>query len=61
MGRTVKKVNLKDYDQSFEDMQYWLSKSPQERIAAVTFLIHQNLSPGERMDRSHIVRLKMKK
>lgn len=45
------KVPLEEYDQSFEDMQYWLSKTPQEQIAAVTFLVQQNLAPRKSLDK----------
>ncbi len=54
------KTTLKEYDQSYEDMKYWLSKTPQQRVAAVTFLVHQRLSEGEKMDRSRFSQVKMK-
>lgn len=52
--------DMKTYDQASEDLKYWLSKTPQERIAAVTFLVHQQLKPGERMDRTVFIRRKLK-
>jgi len=45
-------VSLKTHDQGVEDIEYWLSRTPQERIAAVTFLVNQFLSPGQRMDKT---------
>ena len=53
-------VNLKDYDQGIDDIRYWLSKTPEERIAAVTFLVNQNLLPGQRMDRTKFGQIKLK-
>lgn len=38
--------------QANEDLTYWLSKTPQERLAAVTFLVMQRLAPSQRMDRT---------
>lgn len=38
---------MHSHDQELEDMEYWLSKSLQERIAAVTYLVQQNLEPGQ--------------
>ncbi len=64
MERQIKKVknqvSVKYYDQGFEDMQYWLSKKPEERIAAVTYLINQNLLPGQRMDKTIFSQRKLK-
>ena len=55
----VRKVNMKDTDQSVDDMGYWLSKTPQERLSAVTFLIRQNMLPGQRMDKTVRNQIKM--
>lgn len=52
--------DMKTYDQASEDLKYWLNKTPQERIAAVTFLVRQMLEPGQRMDRSVFIRRKLK-
>ncbi len=38
--------------QSLEDFSFWQSKTPQERLAAVTFLVNQNLKPFQRMDKT---------
>ena len=52
----VRKAILKEIDESYEDMLYWLSRPPQERIAEVTRLIHLTLKPGQRMDKTVLVR-----
>jgi hypothetical protein len=50
----VKKRSLKSFDEEEEDIRYWLSKTPQERIAAVTFMIGQSIYSGERMNKTVI-------
>jgi hypothetical protein len=55
----VRKRTLKSFDEEDEDLQYWLSKTPQERIAAVTFIIGQSLKPGERMNKAIIHKRKL--
>jgi len=52
MEMVLTRLSMKESDQAALDLQYWLSKTPQERLAAVTFLINQNLAPGQRMDRT---------
>ncbi len=52
MAMVVNRYNMHEHDQSLEDMNYWLSKTPLERISAVTFLIQQFLKPGQRMDKT---------
>lgn len=44
--------DMKMHDQPSSDLEYWLTKTPQERLAAVTFLIEQKLKPGQRMDKT---------
>jgi len=55
----VRKAVLKEIDEGYEDLLYWLSKSPQERIAAVTQLRSHSLTPGQRMDRSIVTQRKL--
>ncbi|HZY35221.1 MAG TPA: hypothetical protein VFE53_01155 [Mucilaginibacter sp.] len=55
----VRKALLKDIDESYEDMLYWLSKTPQERIAEVTRLRSHFLKPGQRMDKTVLVRRRL--
>jgi len=51
LGVAVKKRALHSYDEEQEDVNYWLERTPQERIAAVTFIISQSLKHGERMNK----------
>ena len=55
----VRKAVLKDIDEGYEDMQYWLSKTPQERIAAVTKLRSHSLTPGQRLDKTVVIKRKL--
>lgn len=54
----VSKGPMKEIDEQ-EDLLYWLSKSPRERIEAVTFIISQSLKPGERLDKTAVVKRKL--
>jgi hypothetical protein len=55
----VRKAVLKEIDEGYEDMLYWLSKTPQERIAAVTHLRSHSLTPGQRMDKTIVIKRKL--
>ena len=59
MERVVKKGPLKNIDQDQEDMEYWSTKSVRERAAAVTFIISQSLKPGQRMDKTFVLKRKL--
>ena len=48
----AKQIGLKDTNQEMADLDYWLSKTPQERLRAVTILIRQNMIVGQRMDKT---------
>ena len=55
----VRKAILKEIDEEYEDMLYWLSRPPQERIAEVTRLISHSLKPGQQMDKTLVVKRKL--
>lgn len=49
-----KVVNIKNLDEkndTLDDLKYWLSKSPQERIAAVEYLRRQFHGSSARLQR----------
>ena len=52
--------DMKTHDQASRDLEYWLTKTPQERLAAVTFLIKQKLKPGQGMDKTVFSTRKLK-
>jgi len=49
--KVVKKGSLKDKSSNKEDLTYWLSKSPQERIEAVEILRRQYYGSTARLQR----------
>ena len=55
----VTKVRMRGGDEDYKDMLYWLSKTPQERIAAVTQLRSAVLNSGERIDKTIVIKRKM--
>jgi hypothetical protein len=55
----VRKSRLKDIDEDLENLRYWLSRPPQERLAAVTRLISADLKPWERMDKTAVVQRRL--
>ena len=49
--KIVRKGKLQDLDSAKEDLEYWLSRPPEERIAAVEFLRRQWYGNTERLQR----------
>jgi len=49
--KAVIKKNLKDYSSIQEDLAYWRSRSPEERVAAVEFLRRQYYGSTARLQR----------
>jgi hypothetical protein len=56
----VKRGKLKEMENDDNDLEYWLSKTPKERVQAITLLVLNSIPSGTKMDRTHIVRRKMK-
>ena len=50
--KVVKKGSIDSFSSVNEDLQYWLSKTPEERIAAVEFLRIQNHGSTIRLQRT---------
>ena len=50
--KVVVKRNLKDSSEIKADLEYWLSKPPEERVAAVDRLRRQYNKSGKRLQRS---------
>ncbi len=49
--KIVKISNLNDENLKSDDLKYWLSKSPEERVAAVDYLRRQYHGDTERLQR----------
>ena len=56
---TVRRGKLKEAEDEKHDLEYWLSKSPLFRLAAVTEMITKSMNPFERMDKTQIVKRKL--
>ena len=55
------KASLKSLDEKMNDLNYWLAQPLVKRLEAVTFLISQTVDlKTTRMDKSHVVRRKLK-
>jgi len=50
--KTVKKINLTDKEQLNSDLDYWLSRTPEERISAVEILRRQFNGNSARLQRT---------
>jgi hypothetical protein len=57
----LNKAPFKSFDEKKNDLNYWLSQPLIKRLEAVTFLISQTVDlKTTRMDKSHVVRRKLK-
>ena len=57
----ARKVPMKEANDEWLDLQYWLSQPVQKRAEATTFLISQMLRKGQRMDKSIVNKIKPEK
>ena len=55
----VRKAQLKDIDEDYEDLLYWQSKTPLERLAALTHIRSHSIKPGERLDKTVLIKRKL--
>lgn len=60
MAMVATRVKQENHNEELADLTYWLSRPAKERLEAVTALRAQFMNPGERMDKSHISKRKMK-
>jgi len=56
----VRKVKLKEAGDEKHNLEFWLSKTPLIRLAAVTEMIAQSLTRFQRMDKTRIVKRKLR-
>lgn len=56
----VNKGLLNKIDEATDDIQYWLTRPAQERLAAVTFLVLQSLTENESIDKTMISKKRLK-
>lgn len=60
IAMVVARVKKETHNEEMTDLKYWLSRPLAERLAAVTSLRAQFQKTGQRMDKSHVGRRKMK-
>lgn len=60
ISAVVRRVSLKEADDYINDLAYWLAKTPSERLLSVTSLIRQSLYKGQSLDKTRMVRRKLK-
>ncbi|MGA2316790.1 MAG: hypothetical protein ABSG71_10470 [Thermodesulfobacteriota bacterium] len=53
--KVVRKGKMKDFVEVKENLAYWLSKTPEERVAAVEYLRRQLNGSSARLQRSACV------
>lgn len=56
----LRKVKVKEADDAKNDLKFWLKKTPMDRVAAVTGMISPSQTPLERMDKTKIVKRKLR-
>lgn len=56
----VHRVSLEEADDYTRDVDFWLTKTPIERLSAVTFIVRQSLSKGQVLDKSQVIRRNLK-
>ena len=56
----VRKVALHEANDYSHDLNYWLSRPVNERLAAVTLLVRQTLTKGQQMDKHKVVKRRLK-
>lgn len=56
----VRKVLLENENEGEYNLAYWLTKTPKERLTAVTEIVSHSLEKSKRIDKSKIVKRKLK-
>jgi len=56
----LRKVALKEANDYGQDLSYWMAKTPAERLSAVTFLARQSIKKDQKMDKTKIIKRKLR-
>lgn len=59
MVPVISRKKMHSFDESEEDLNYWLSRPVRERAAAIAFIVSQSLKPGTRIDKSVVSKVKL--
>ena len=55
----IRKIKLREADDVKQDLDFWLSKTPLERVTAVTGIISHSLKRHQSIDKTNIVKRKL--
>lgn len=56
----VRKVQLKEANDYTQDLNYWMCKTPAERLSALTYLARQTMKRDQKMDKTKITKRKLR-
>lgn len=56
----IRKVALKEANDYTQDLNYWMTKTPAERLSALTFLVRQTIKRDQKLDKTKIIKRKLK-
>lgn len=56
----LRKVALKEANDYEQDLSYWMAKTPAERLSALTFLVRQSIKRDQKMDKTKIIKGKLR-
>ena len=60
MVLTAERVKMRSHNEESQNKAYWITRTPSERLRAATKLSMQMLKKGQRMDRSRVVKRKIR-
>lgn len=56
----VRKVQLNEANDYTQDLNYWMTKTPSERLSALTYLARQTMKRDQKMDKTKITKRKLR-
>jgi hypothetical protein len=56
----LRKVVLKEANDYTQDLNYWMTKTPAERLSALSFLVRQSIKKDQNLDKTKIIKRKLR-
>jgi hypothetical protein len=56
----LRKVVLKEANDYTQDLNYWMTKTPAERLSALSFLVRQSIKKDQKLDKTKIIKRKLR-
>jgi hypothetical protein len=56
----IRKVALKQANDYKQDLNYWMAKTPAERLSALNFLVRQYINKDQKLDKTKILKKKLR-